>query len=297
MAALLRKAGVSIGLVTDGRWWAIVWAEEGKTTGSGIVDAITWGEEPLLRDAFLTLIDQQRLRAKNPDHRLPRLLERSELEAEEITEALGTQVRRSVELLVQAFSETRLAAAENGEPDPLAETPDEVYQAAVTVMMRVVFLLFAEERGMLPTEQLYWDSYAIRGLLDDLKQQAADGEEHLDESHDAWHRLLAVSDALYCGCQLRRDAHARLRGLAVRSSTLPVADRDRSVRPEGAGIRPGDAARAGISAGSHSSGRSQTDLVPRHRRRADRLHLRRPARLLLCHGDRRCRGWSGRQGR
>lgn len=29
MAALLRKAGVAIGLVTDGRWWGIVWAEEG----------------------------------------------------------------------------------------------------------------------------------------------------------------------------------------------------------------------------------------------------------------------------
>jgi hypothetical protein len=199
MAALLRKAGVAIGLVTDGRWWAIVWAEEGKTTGSGIVDAVTWGEEPLLRDAFLALIDQQRLRAKNPDHRLSRLLERSELEAEEVTEALGTQVRRSVELVVQAFSETRLAAAENNEQDPLAETPDEVYQAAVTAMMRVVFLLFAEERGMLPTEQLYWDSYAIRGLLDDLKQRAAGGEEQLDESHDAWYRLLAVSDALYSG--------------------------------------------------------------------------------------------------
>ncbi|KAA0115088.1 SAM-dependent DNA methyltransferase [Mycolicibacterium sp. P9-22] len=199
MAALLRKSGVPIGLVTDGRWWAIVWAEEGKASGSGIVDALTWGEEPLLRDAFLALVDQQRLRAKDVVHRLPQLFQRSELEAEEITEALGTQVRRSVELLVQAFSEARLGAAANSGPDPLAETPDDVYQAAVTIMMRVVFLLFAEERGMLPTEQLYWDSYAIRGLLDDLKQRAADGEEHLDESHDVWHRLLAVSDALYSG--------------------------------------------------------------------------------------------------
>lgn len=200
MAALLRQAGVPIGLVTDGRWWGIVWAEEGTTTGSGIVDAVTWGEEPLLRDAFLTLIDQQLLRAKNPDHRLPRLLQRSELEAEEITEVLGTQVRKSVELLVQAFSETRLIAAENDERDPLTEKPDDAYQAAVTVMVRVVFLLFAEERGMLPTERLYWDSYAIRELLDDLKGRAlAHGEEHLDETHDVWHRLLAVSDALYFG--------------------------------------------------------------------------------------------------
>lgn len=200
MAALLRQAGVPIGLVTDGRWWGIVWAEEGTATGSGIVDAVTWGEEPLLRDAFLALIDQQLLRAKNPDHRLPRLLQRSELEAEEITEALGTQVRKSVELLVQAFSETRLLAAKNDEPDPLTEKPDDVYQAAVTVMMRVVFLLFAEERGMLPTERLYWDSYAIRELLDDIKFRAlAHGEEHLDETHGVWYRLLAVSHALYSG--------------------------------------------------------------------------------------------------
>lgn len=200
IAALLRQAGVPIGLVTDGRWWGIVWAEEGTATGSGIVDAVTWGEEPLLRDAFLTLIDQQLLRAKNPDHRLGRLLQRSELEAEEITEALGTQVRKSVELLVQAFSETRLLAAENDEPDPLTDQPDDVYQAAVTVMMRVVFLLFAEERGMLPTERLYWDSYAIREVVDDLKSRAlAYGEELLDETHDVWHRLLAVSDALYAG--------------------------------------------------------------------------------------------------
>lgn len=199
MAMLLRKAQVEVGIVTDGQWWAIVWAKDGTPTGSGMVNALTWAEEPLLRDAFLTLIDQRRFRAKDEAQRLPTLFARSELEAEEITEALGTQVRRSVELLVQAFSEARLVAAHNGDPDPLAEDPDEIYQAAVTVMMRVVFLLFAEEREMLPTEQLYWDSYAIRDLLSDLKAQAANGEESLDESFDAWHRLLAVSQALYSG--------------------------------------------------------------------------------------------------
>lgn len=199
MAMLLRKSQVEVGVVTDGQWWAIVWAKDGKPTGSGMVNALTWAEEPLLRDAFLTLLDQRRYRAKDPDQRLPRLFERSELEAEEITEALGTQVRRSVELLVQSFSEARLAAARQGEPDPLADDPDDIYQAAVTVMMRVVFLLFAEEREMLPTEQLYWDSYAIRDLLSDLKRQSAQGEEPLDESFDAWHRLLAVSQALYAG--------------------------------------------------------------------------------------------------
>lgn len=199
LAMLLRKAEVEVGIVTDGQWWALVWAKEGKPTGSGLVNALTWAEEPLLRDAFFTLINQRRFRAADAEERLARLFERSELEAEEITEALGTQVRRSVELLVQAFSEARLEAAKAGDPDPLTEKPDDIYQAAVTVMMRIVFLLFAEERDMLPTEQLYWDSYAIKGLLDDLRAQAAGGEEQLDETFDAWHRLLAVSQALHGG--------------------------------------------------------------------------------------------------
>ncbi len=53
----------------------------------------------------------------------------------------------------------------------MSDGDDDVYQAAVTIMMRVVFLLFAEERGMLPTERLYWDSYAIRDVLDDLNSR------------------------------------------------------------------------------------------------------------------------------
>ena len=200
MAALLRTSGVPIGIVTDGRWWGLVWAGEGATVGSGIVDALTWREERELRDAFLTLIDAPTLRAKNAERRLPRLFERSVLEAEEITEALGVQVRKSVELLVQAFSEARLSASSRGHDDPLCDDTDEIYQAAVTLMMRVVFLLFAEERGMLPTPELYRSAYGISDLLDDLQERAEhEGEENLDHTSDVWHRLLAVSGALFGG--------------------------------------------------------------------------------------------------
>ncbi|RBY91049.1 SAM-dependent DNA methyltransferase [Blastococcus sp. TF02A-30] len=200
MAALLRRAGVAVGVVTDGRWWALVWAGDGTTTGWGVVDALSWREEPRLRDAFLTLVSASTLRHANPERRLPRLFERSVLETEEITEALGVQVRKSVELLVQAFSEARLSARGKGLDDPLCEDPDEIYQAAVTVMMRVVFLLFAEERGMLPTPELYRAAYGISDLLDGLQTRAQrEGEENLDHSTDVWHRLLAVSAALYGG--------------------------------------------------------------------------------------------------
>jgi hypothetical protein len=155
MEAMLRGADVEIGVVTDGRWWALVCARQNSMVASGIVDAQTWVEEPLTRNAFLTVIARQYIIGGDPSERLPKLFEESVAAAEEITEALGAQVRRAVELLIQAFAETAADHRRRGLPDPLPDNPHETYSAAVTVMMRVVFLLFAEERGLLPQSQLF----------------------------------------------------------------------------------------------------------------------------------------------
>ena len=127
----------SIGIVTDGRWWGLVCAREGAMAASGIVDALTWIEEPRTRDAFLTLIGRQHIIGGDPAERLPVLFEESVAAAEEITEALGAQVRRAVELLIQSFSESAADAERRGLPDPLPARTHDTYEAAVTVMMRV----------------------------------------------------------------------------------------------------------------------------------------------------------------
>lgn len=200
MEAMLRGCGVPIGIVTDGRWWALVCARKGAMVASGIVDAQTWTEEPLTRNAFLTLLARQYLIGGDPNERLPKLFEESVAAAEEITEALGAQVRRAVELLVQAFAETSVEARRRGLPDPLPDDAHDIYTAAVTAMMRVVFLLFAEERGLLPTGRLFQQGYGVSSELDALEhRERVDGEESLDSTYLTWHRLLATSQALYRG--------------------------------------------------------------------------------------------------
>jgi len=200
MEAMLRGAGVAIGIVTDGRWWALVCARPDAMVASGIVDAQTWVEEPLTRNAFLTVIARQYIIGGDPNERLPKLFEESVAAAEEITEALGAQVRRAVELLIQAFAETAADHHRRGLRDPLPDDPHDTYSASVTVMMRVVFLLFAEERGLLPQSELFLQGYGISGELDDLEQRRLrDGEESLDSTYLTWHRLLATSQALYRG--------------------------------------------------------------------------------------------------
>jgi len=200
MEALLRENGIPIGIVTDGRWWALVCARENAMAASGIVDSLTWVEEPRTRDAFLAVISRQHIIGGDPNERLPVLFEESVAAAEEVTEALGAQVRRAVELLIQSFSESAADAQRRGEPNPLPPNNHETYEAAVTSMMRIVFLLFAEERGLLPPGELFEQGYGISGELDRLQsREAQESEEALDATSLTWHRLLATSKALYGG--------------------------------------------------------------------------------------------------
>ena len=203
MAAMLRSrnSACTIGVVTDGRWWALVSAPQGGATASGVVDCQTWVEEPATRDAFCELLGVRRLLGGASEDQLPALFKRSVLAAEEVTEALGTQVRRAVELVVTALSEAALTSeAGPTQVDLLPEKAHEAYEAVVTIMMRAVFLLFAEERGLLPTQSLYTGGYGLAGVLDELEKRARDeGEESMDGTSLTWHRLLATSRALYGG--------------------------------------------------------------------------------------------------
>ena len=197
---MLRESKVSIGIVTDGRWWGLVCARDGAVAASGIIDALTWIEESRTRDAFFTLIGRQHLVGGDPSERLPVLFEESVAAAEEITEALGAQVRRAVELLIQSFSESASDARRRGLPDPLPTRTHDTYEAAVTVMMRTVFLLFAEERGLLPSGELFEQGYGIARELERLQaRETEESEEALDATSLTWHRLLATSQALYQG--------------------------------------------------------------------------------------------------
>lgn len=204
MAVLLRETGVTIGIVTDGRWWALVSAAKDVTTASGVWDALLWREERPSRDAFLALASYTSIAGGAPEKRLPMVFAKSVASAEEITEALGDQVRRAVELVLQSMSDTHLRAIAQGESSPLPDDPKAVYEGAVTVLMRIVFLLFAEERGLLPEHDLYRSSYAIARVREQLQQDAtATSVEALDHSWEAWHRLLAASNAVYGGASFQ----------------------------------------------------------------------------------------------
>ncbi|MFD7461029.1 MULTISPECIES: Eco57I restriction-modification methylase domain-containing protein [unclassified Streptomyces] len=205
LARLLRHHGVPLGLVTDGRWWCLVWAPLGGVTTTAVFDAIGWNEaaERNVVRAFVSLLRRRRFFEYDDAETLVGLLKASLAAGEDVTEALGIQVRQAVELLVDAIGRADVRAVEHGAPGLHASgvSAGEVYRGAVAVMMRVVFLLFAEERGLLPADnEVYARSYSARFLRDELKARAdEEGETSLEHTTSAWHRLIALFHAVHGG--------------------------------------------------------------------------------------------------
>ena len=198
MSELLHATGVPLGLVTNGEQWMLVYAKSGETSGFTTWQAGLWLEEPITARAFLALLEPRRFFGVADNERLAALFAASAQNQQDVTEQLGGQVRRAVEVLVQAFD--RLDQ-DHQRQLLVGVTPALLYEAALTVMMRLVFLFSAEERGLLRLgEPLYDANYALSTLREQLREAADQhGEEVLERRADAWARLLATFRAVHGG--------------------------------------------------------------------------------------------------
>ena len=193
-----RESGVPLALVTDDDQWALVWAPRQAPAASCRWRLSDLADERILQSGFVSLLGARRFFAVDADDTLEKLFERAADAEAEITKGLGSSVRRSVELLVAAISRDDVASG-GRVLDGVAAT--EVYEAAVTVLMRLVFLLFAEERQLLPAEDPLWaESYSVLTLRNDLRTASIrEGEDALERRSTAWHRLLATFRAVHGG--------------------------------------------------------------------------------------------------
>jgi hypothetical protein len=196
LAVLLRARDVPVGIVTDGRWWALVWAPRRGAVGAAVWDASLFSEEPTSLEGLVALLTRRLFQAAEAHNRLPALFAESLERQEEVTETLGRQVREAVELLVTTLDQLD---GESGHALLNGVSDDDFYAGAVTMMMRVVFLLFAEERRLLPSDDdLYVSAYSVGHLVEQLEQADSLGAV-LGQRAGAWHRLLAVSRAVHSG--------------------------------------------------------------------------------------------------
>ena len=195
MVQLCRSLGCRLGLVTNGERWMLVDAPVGAVTTFASWYARIWSQEPITLQAFVHLLGIRRFFVDKSEQ-LPALFDRSLKYQDEVTEALGEQVRRAVEVLIQTLDK----ADQDRNRELLHDVKEpELYEAALTVMMRLVFLLSAEERGLLLMgDERYEANYALSTLRMQLRKES---EEILERRWDAWSRLLAIFRAVFGGIE------------------------------------------------------------------------------------------------
>jgi N-6 DNA Methylase len=147
------------------------------------------------------LLDSVRLFTDADERRLPALLKKSRDAQAAVSTALAEQVLGALHEMLRG-----LDAADATRMRELATTrPDHLYEGLLTVLMRLVFILYAEDRDLLPSRtderarELYENGYSVRGLYGKLTEDAALNPDTMDERRGGWGRLLALFRLIHKG--------------------------------------------------------------------------------------------------
>ena len=198
---LLRETRVPIGLLSNGTQLRLLYAPQKENSGSLTFPIAAMAEvagRPILA-AFHALLNRQRLLAVPTPSRLPAVLQRSRDYQSTVSILLAEQVLHALYDLLRGFQ----AADERAKGELLrsvvARDPDEIYGGLISVLLRLVFILFAEDRGLLPGSALYVRNYAVHGLFERLRADAERYPDTMDHRYGAWAQLLALFRAIHRG--------------------------------------------------------------------------------------------------
>ncbi len=200
---LLRETGVPTGvLLTDGQL-RLVHAPRGETSGwlaFPLRELATVGGRPMLGGLKL-LLSAFRLFNDAGERRLPGLLRASREAQAEVSTRLATQVLGALHELLRG-----LHAADRARIERLAaERPEHLYEGLLTVLLRLVFLLYAEDRALIPSRTdgparaLYDEGYGVRTLHARHLGDRARHPDTMDERRGGWGRLLALFRLVHAG--------------------------------------------------------------------------------------------------
>lgn len=200
---LLRERQVPAGLLITDHEIRLIHAPRGETSGWiswRPTDLTTTAGRPMLGGLKMVL-GRHRLFTAPAEESLPALLKDSRRAQETVSTALAQQVLGALHELLRGY----VAAEPEAAKALAARDPHHLYEGLLTVLMRLVFVLYAEDRSLLPSSAegelraLYEQNYSVRGLLDQLDADAALYPDTMDERRGGWGRLLALFRLIHGG--------------------------------------------------------------------------------------------------
>jgi len=201
---LLRDTGVPTGiLLTDDALRLVHAPANGESSGWFSVPLRALGTTAgrTMLGALKLLLDRIRLFNDAESRRLPALLIASRRAQASVSATLATQVLGALHDLLRGLH----AAAPDATAVLARQRPEHLYEGLLAVLMRLVFLLYAEDRGLIPSRDdpgsrtFYDANYGVRGLHARLGEDAALHPDTMDERRGGWHQLLVLFRLVHTG--------------------------------------------------------------------------------------------------
>jgi hypothetical protein len=235
---LLRETQVPIGLLSNGTLLRLVYAPRGETSGhlTFPVQAMTEVAGRPIFAALLMLLSTERLFTLPDKQRLPAILAESRKYQNLVSTKLAEQVLAALYELLRGFQAADDQRHGDLLRDVLRDGPNEVYAGLLQVLMRLVFILYAEDRSLLSNDEIYQKYYSVIGLFERLREDAGRHTDTMDHRFGAWAQLLTLFRLVHDG-----GRHGGMRLLA-RKGYLFDPDRYPFLegRPKGSKRQPGE---------------------------------------------------------
>jgi len=203
---LLRHTGIPVGFLFNGQHLRLVYAPVGESTAHLTFRAehMRGAEGRTLLTALDLLLHARRQHTAAPEHTLEGLLGESRRRQADVTEELAKQVFEAVESLLAGFEAAATRDCGGDKLDwlrPALEAEgDHFYQGVLSVVLRLVFLLYAEDQGLLPVEhKTYAQHLSLSGLYARLSHDAGAHPESMHHRFGAYGQLLALFRAVFFG--------------------------------------------------------------------------------------------------
>src|SRR5208283_4859270 len=191
---LLRETHVPIGLLSNGTHLRLVYAPRGETSGNLTfpVQAMTEVAGRPIFAALQMLLSAERLFTLPDRQRLPAILAESRKYQNLVSTKLAEQVLAALYELLRGFQAAD--DQQHGEllRDVLKDDPNQVYSGMLRVLMRLVFILYAEVRSLLSNDEVYQKYYSVIGLFERLRENAGRFTDTMDYRFGAWAQLLTL---------------------------------------------------------------------------------------------------------
>lgn len=198
---LLRETQVPLGILTSGTHLRLVYAPRGETSGYmtfSVSEMATVAGRPIFA-ALHMLLCAERLFSLPEKQRLPAILSDSRKYQNVVSTKLAEQVLAALNELLRGFQAANDQRKGDLLRELLAEDPNHGYAGLLTVLLRLVFILYAEDRGLLSSDSVYTNFYSVTGLFDRLRADAGRFPDTMDQRYGAWAQLLTLFRLIFEG--------------------------------------------------------------------------------------------------